>query len=65
MKSWYAIRSESRTKISKPVLYCMSDNGGFGDDPIAVALCLKAHLRESRVAMSVHHGYRWRVWLVL
>jgi len=41
--------------MSKPALYCVSDNGCFGDEAVAVAFCLRAHFRESRVAMSVWH----------
>jgi len=55
MKSWYVIHPEPCTKMSKPALYCVSDNGCFGDDAVAVAFCLRAHFRESRVAMSVWH----------
>ena len=52
MKFSYVIHSEPRTKISKPALYCMSVNGCFRDDAAAVAFCLRAHFRESKVAMS-------------
>jgi len=52
MKSWYVIHPEPCTKISKPALYCVSDNGFFGDDAVALAFSLRACFRESRVAIS-------------
>ena len=55
MKSWYVIHPEPRTKMSKPALYCVSDNDCFGNDAVAVAFCLRALFRESRVAMTVWH----------
>lgn len=58
MKSWYLIHPEPRIKISKPVLYCVSDNGCFRDDSVAVALCTRADLRDLRVAMSIRHEYQ-------
>ena len=56
MKSWYVIHPEPRTKISKPALYCVSDNGCFGNDAVVLAFCLRACFRESRVAISIRHG---------
>lgn len=57
MKSWYVIYPEPRIEISKPALYCVSDSGCFREDEIALAFCLRACFRESRVAISVRHGY--------
>lgn len=56
MKSWYVFPPDPRANISKPALYSVSDNCCFEDNPVPVAVCLRAHFRESRVAISVRHG---------
>jgi hypothetical protein len=59
MKSWYVVHPAPCNKMSKPALYCVSDNGCFVDDVVVLACCLRACFRESRVAIAVRHvcGY--------
>lgn len=56
MKSSYVVHPGPRSKVSKPALYCASESGCLWDEvDVSVALCLRAHFRESRVAISIRY----------
>jgi len=51
MKSWYVPPPELPPTISKPALYCASDNGCFADGADSLTFCLRALFRVLRVAI--------------
>jgi hypothetical protein len=52
MKRWYVVGPEPRLRMSKPALYCASDNDCVEIDVVARAVCLRVRFNESTVAMS-------------